>query len=211
MIFGVALIVHSEPQTASPGLGIAAKSTGVYFEIELSSTGAAPIVWKNWRNEGKYRGESEVESNSSITIVADGFSYSLSPSIKVARKSKLVLDEKKNPLASKYGPLSDIPQIDPVNYLTTVRRLGAQLQGPADLNGKKSDLYTLKIQDNPNFPWNNYMFWFDKTSSLPLQIQYQEGSKVHTIKFLKIEKDSKIESDKFTVPKDYKLIEFEWD
>ena len=201
---------------AGSGLGsqnptINEKPGGVYFEIELSSTGAAPIEWKNWRDSGKYRGESEMDGNSSVTIVAGGYSYSLSPSIKVARKSKLVLDEKKNPLAGKYGPLADIPQIDPLNYLSTIRRLGAQQQGAAELNGKKADLYMLKIADASSFPWNNFMFWFDKTTTLPLQIQYQEGSKIHTIKFLKIDKNAKIDADKFTVPPDYKLIEFEWD
>ena len=203
------LSTQSKAVTESPKF--AEKGTGIYFEIEISSTGGAPIIWKNWRDGSNYRGESDLNGNPTITIVAADSTYSLSPKIKVARKTKIVRDEKKNPLAGKYGPLADIPQLDPVNYLATVRRLGAAEQGGTELAGVKAQLYNLKIQGAPGFPWDNFMFWIDKSTMLPLQIQYKEGTIVRTIKFLKIEKGIKVDQSMFTVPGDYKLVEFEWD
>jgi outer membrane lipoprotein-sorting protein len=208
---GISSAQDSDKPGSSTKTAIIEKGTGVYFETEISSKGSAAVIWKNWRDGGRYRGESDLGGSPTITIVADGFSYSLSPNIKVARKSKLVTDENKNPLMSKYSALADIPQLDPVNYVAVVRRLGGQIQGPTDLDGNKADLYSLKITDSPKFPWNNFMIWIDKVTLLPLKIQYQEGSEVRIIKFLKIEKNIKVDENKFKVPTDYKLIEFEWD
>ena len=85
------------------------------------------------------------------------------------------------------------------------------MQGPSEVDGKKADLYSLKITDAGNFPWNNFMVWIDKVTMFPIKVQYQEGSESRTIKFLKIEKNVKVDESKFKVPADYKLIEFEWD
>jgi len=211
LLLGVSWAQQSDKVEKPSRNALTEKGTGTYFEVDISTTGGQVVTWKNWRDSGKYRGESDLGGNPTITIIADGYSYSLSPNIKVARKSKMELDEKKNPLASKYGALADIPQLDPVNYMAVVRRLGGQMQGPSEVDGKKADLYSLKITDAGNFPWNNFMVWIDKVTMLPIKVQYQEGSESRIIKFLKIEKNVKVDESKFKVPADYKLIEFEWD
>ena len=188
------------------------KETGTIFQIEISSPGKTSVTWKNWRDKGMYYGEAVIDGNRSMIIIRDGFSYSLSPDIKVARKSKIELDEKKNPLAGKYGVLADIPQIDPVGYLSTIRRLNAKLQGPTMLtDNRRADIYTLAITDNSKFPWNNFMFWIDKETFLPIKITYSEGSDKRTLTFKNIQKGVKINPSKFEVPKGYKEIFFEWD
>ena len=186
--------------------------TGTVFQIVISSPGKPSITWNNWRDKDMYYGETVIDGNRSMIIIRDGFSYSLSPDIKVARKSKIEMDEKKNPLASKYGVLADIPQIDPVVYLSTIRRLNAKLQGPKMLtDNRPADIYTLTIKDNPRFPWNNFTFWIDRETLLPKKITYNEGSEKRTLTFNNIKKGVKINPSKFKVPEGYKEIFFEWD
>lgn len=188
------------------------KDTGTIFDIEISSPGKTSVTWKNWRDKGMYFGEATIDGSKSMIIIRDGFSYSLSPDIKVARKSKIEYNEKNNPLASKYGVLADIPQIDPVSYLATIKRLNAKLQGPTMLPGNRSaDIYTLTIKDAPKFPWNNFTFWIDKKTLLPIKITYSEGSDKRTLTFKNIKKGVKINQSKFAVPNGYKEIFFEWD
>ena len=188
------------------------ENTGVYFEIEISSADNPPMLWKNWRDSGKYYGETALENNSSMIIIKDGYSYSLSPEIKVARKSKLVLDEKKNPMAGKYAPLADIPQIDPAKYVSLINDLGARMQGPTTLpDGKRTQLYSLEIPDDTNFPWDKFMIWIDIDRQLPAIIEYSEKGKKRKLTFKKIETNKKIEESRFDVPDGYKLIVFEWD
>ena len=188
------------------------KGTGTYFEVEISSADNPPMVWSNWRDAGMYFGESTLEKNSSMTIIRDGFSFSLSPDIKVARKSKIEMDETKNPLVSKYGPLADIPQIDPVKYVSLLNTLGAVKQGPTLLpDGRKAELYSLEIPPEAKFPWNNFVVWIDSTTQLPAVIDYSEGIAKRKITFKKIETAIKIDASKFEVPAGYKLIVFEWD
>ena len=158
-----------------------------------------------------YYGEAEIDGNQTIIIIRDGASFSLSPDIKVARKSKLELDESKNPLACKYGPLADIPQINPEGYQTLVNKLGGRLQGPTLMNNKPAELYSLKVEQTDNFPWNDFMIWLDKSSKLPIQVKYLEGTEQRTLEFMNVKTKMKVSPDKFAVPKDYKVIVFEWD
>ncbi len=191
---------------------VAQKDTGTIFDIEISTPGKASVTWKNFRDKGMYYGEATIDGNKSMIIIRDGFSYSLSPDIKVARKSKIELDVKKNPLASKYGVLADIPQIDPVRYLSTIKSLNAKLQGPTMLDGnRRADIYTLTITQQNKFPWNNFKFWIDKETTLPIKITYSEGSAKRTLTFRNIQKGVKINPSKFAVPNGYKEIFFEWD
>ena len=188
------------------------KGTGTIFDIEITSPGKPSVTWKNWRDKGMYYGEATIDGNKSMIIIKDGFSYSLSPDIKVARKSKIEFDEKKNPLASKYGVLADIPQIDPVSYLATIKSLNAKLQGPTMLtDNRQADIYTLSITEQSKFPWNNFTFWIDKETLLPIKITYSEGSEKRTLTFRNIQKDVEIKPSKFAVPDGYKEIFFEWD
>lgn len=188
------------------------KGTGTYFEVEISSADNPPMVWKSWRDAGMYFGESTLETNSSMTIIKDGFSYSLSPDIKVARKSKIEMDASKNPLTSKYGPLADIPQIDPVKYVSLLNTLGAVKQGPTVLpDGRKTDMYSLDIPPEAKFPWNKFVIWIDSTTQLPAVIEFAEGNAKRKITFKKIDTGIKVNASKFEVPAGYKLIVFEWD
>jgi outer membrane lipoprotein-sorting protein len=188
------------------------RGTGTYFEVEISSADNPPMIWYNWRDAGMYYGESTLEKNSSLIIIRDGFSFSLSPDIKVARKSKLEMDQSKNPLASKYAPLGDIPQIDPVKYVSLLTTLGAVKQGPTMLpGGLKADMYSLEIPPEAKFPWNNFVVWIDSSTQLPVAIEYSEGNAKRKITFKKIETGIRVDSSKFEVPEGYKLITFEWD
>ena len=188
------------------------KPTGVYFEVEISSPGKSSVLWKNWRNNGMYYGEAVIGGSKSMIIIRDGYSISLSPDIKVAKKSQLEMIVSKNPLASKYGSLADIPQIDPLSYISTAKLLNARLQGPTMIeNNIRAELYTLKITEKTNFPWNDFMIWVDPKSKLPIKLKYSEGSEQRTLSFKNIEQSKKIEASRFEIPEGYKVIIFEWD
>lgn len=198
-----------EASGAPKGVG---KDTGTIFQIEISSPGKPSITWKNWIDNGMYYGETVIGGNRSMIIIKNGFSYSLSPDIKVARKSKIELDEKKNPLAGKYGVLADIPQIDPASYLTTIKNLKAKSKGPKMLTDNRAAVvYSLLTNDSPKFPWNNFTFWIERDSSLPIKTTYTEGSEKRTLTFKNIETNVKIKPSRFDVPAGYKEIFFEWD
>ncbi|MFH1516093.1 MAG: hypothetical protein ABIG42_11630 [bacterium] len=204
------LPIVSAQDSSDPGTTI--KPTGTYFEVEISSPGKSSVLWKNWRDNGMYYGEAEIGGSKSMIIIRDGYSISLSPDIKVAKKSRLEMNTSKNPLASKYGSLADIPQIDPGTYISTARMLNAQLQGPTMIeNNTKAELYTLKITEKTNFPWNDFMIWVDPATKLPIKLKYSEGTDNRTLTFKNIEQSKKIDQSRFEIPEGYKVIIFEWD
>jgi outer membrane lipoprotein-sorting protein len=204
-------LMISIPALSQPDAKAIDKGSGLYFEVEISSAGKSPVKWLNWRDGDKYHGESQIDGNKTVIVILDGFSYSLSPDVKVARKSKLQLDTAKNPMASQYAPLADIAQLNPETYSALLKKFNSRLQGPAKIGDISTDLYSLKIPESEKFPWNNFSIWIDKKTQYPVQVTYFDGSEQRTLKIQNVKTGIKVESDKFKIPEDYKIITFEWD
>lgn len=190
-----------------------AEGTGRRFTVTVTSS-ATPMAVEvtTWLQDGKVRTESRSGDATTVTITAEGKTYMLEAGLKLAQVAPVrAPGANVKPEHRVWWKLVDPLQVAPDQLPALFRELGARSLGTDTLDRRQVEALALTVPTDVPFPLSNLRLYVDATTGQPVRLDYQRGREDQVqVRFGQLATGLTLDSALFTVPADYRLIEYEW-